>query len=369
MAVPVKIFPYQAQLADSVKAENPGKYFVDIPIEALRNMPAPVARKYLRWNSSATAIELVDGTGQAPNVPLSIGNVFPGAPTNNDVFILTARQGNNNPGVYRYNQSVWEAVVVRVAVPAFPSGNQLPIVIAGQFILSQAQGENTPGLYTARNGEWVKIASVYDDQSVRDMITALTGRVSALEGDNPVVSLQVAGNVLSFTQKDSTTTDLNLPAAGAGQQPAAPSAETINYGLTAGISALRGNNQSAINQAKTAAETAFSQNNSDSANAGVDGLRNSRTANPLASGSYVNFSAPAAPANQYYNPWVAVPEENISLIRVLVAGGSGRGEDDSSEWVETDNLVQIDGTNHKIFVRTTEIASGETLPFILQVLR
>ena len=365
--VPVRILTYQVELSDSLKAENPGKVVVDIPAEALRNFPAPEGGKYVRWNNAGTALINVDGTGQAPNVPFTFGTAFPGAPAQNDLFVLTQKVGNNEPGVYQYRGSAWQSVVVRLEVPDFPSGNQLPAVATGQFILNVVHGSNTPGLYTTVNNGWVKVASVYDDTAVRGLITALTGRIDTLEAENPVTNLAINGNDLSVTKKDNSVVDLPLPAGTA--QPGAPATETINYGLTASVSALRADTTAGQNEAKTAGETAFNANNSNSANISAQGQRTSRVANPLFSGSYVNFTIPPAPADRYYNPWVAVPSENFTALRAIVASGDGQGEDESSNWVETDNEVVIDSVNYKLFVRDIELASGESLAVIFQVLR
>ena len=369
MAVAVKTVPYQIQLSDSEKAENPGSVVVNIPIESLRNVSPPQAGKFLQWNRQGTAIVNADGTGQAPAVPFSVGNDFPGAPAENDLFILTQKSGLSEPGVYIYSGGAWKAVVANLVVPAFPSGNQLPGVASGQFILTQAHGNNQPGLYAAQNNAWVAIASVYDDQAVRALITALTGRVGTLEADNPIINAVIAGNNLTITFKDNTRQDLPLPAGGGDAAPSAPATETVNFGLTTAIQAVRASNTAGQNLAKTAAETAFNNNNANQDNVAAQGLRSSRVANPLASGSYVNFSAPSAPADRFYNAWVAVPSANFSALRVIIASGDSDGDDDTSDWLETDNEVIVNQVSYKLFVKLTEIASDESLACIIQALR
>ena len=371
MALPIKIFSYQAQLADSLKAEYPGKVFVNIPVEALRNVPAPAAGKFLKWNNQGTALENADGTVRAPSVAVTVVTDFPGGPADGDVVILTMRQGNNNPGVYQYNSGTgsWVRIVAQVSVPVFPSGSQLPAQVSGQFILTDTHNANTPGLYVADNGVWKQVASDYDDQAVRALITALTGRVGTLEGENPITGLVIAGSVLTITFKDNTRQDLNLPQAGTSE-PSTPATETLNFGLTTAIQAVRADNTAGQNLAKTAAETAFNNNNANQDNVAAQGLRSSRVANPLSSGSFVSFNAPAAPANRYYNAWIAVPEANFTALRVLVASGDSSGEDDTDSWIETDNSpVIINQVNYKLFVRTTEIKNSESLDFIFQVYR
>ena len=369
MALPIRIFSYQAQLADSLKEQYPGQVFVNIPFQSLRNVPAPERGKFLKWNNAATGLENADGTVNPPAVSLEIVDNFPGGPANNDVVILTKSVGNNSPGVYQYSSADarWNAIVARISVPSFPSGAQLPAVATGQFILTAQHNANPPGLYSASGGVWERIASVYNDQPVRDLITALTGRVTNVEAENPVKTLVLNGSVLTVTFQDNTTQDIQLPAGGAGTGTALATSSIV-YGLTASIDDLRGESVASQNLAKTAANTAFTANNSVQNNIGAQGERSSRTADNLSSGSYVNFSAPAAPADKYYNAWITIPSENFTKLKVQVASGDGEGEIESDDWVEGDD-VQIDNTTHKLFVRNTEIASGESMAFIFQVFR
>ena len=357
MALEIKVFPYQAQLADSVKEQYPGKAFVEIPVESLTNVPAPEANKFLKWNAQGTALENVDGTVNAPSVALTIVGDFPGAPADGDVIILTQAQGNNPPGVYQYSTTAgqWNQIVAKISVPAFPSGVQLPAVATGQFILTQMHNANTPGLYAESGGAWVKIASVYDDQAVRDLITALTGRVTTLEDDNPVTAAAINGQVLTLTFKNATTQDLDLPAGG-GAGPSAPLTENIGYGLTAGIADVRADTQQARTEAQNAAQQAFTNNNAGPGNVATQGLRNQRTANPLSGGSLVTFSAPAVPADMYYNPWIIVPNDNLTLFRATVVSGDSAGEDDSDNWTQV-GVQNINGTDFMLLVRNTEIES------------
>ena len=172
--------------------------------------------------------------------------------------------------------------------------------------------------------------AAYDDTALRALITALTGRVQALES------------------------------AGGGTSD-------IISGLTASISALRDGTTASKNAAKADALSAYQANNSAPAQAYLRGLSADKTANNIFSGSYVSYVVPAVPNNVYYNPWVVIPVANLSYFRALVLTGDSAGEDDTANW-EVSPGVNV-GSGRGLYVRNQELASGETLGFEFKIWR
>ena len=408
MPITVKKVDYQLQLSDSVKTQYPNDPIVRLLISQLADVSANIADGHYLVKRAG----VVEGTAVAPGAGgLNSGTAFPVAPADGDIFLLTRAVGQNAVGIYQYSAAAWIAKLTQVEVEDIPQGAQLPGVVSGLFILTAKHLQNEPGFYATVNNAWQRIAGIYDDTAVRALITALTARVGALEGDNPVTTISIAGTVLTFTQKDGTTTDLDLPSGTGGGLasgivfPANPSAgdlflltqstaqnavgiyqysagawvsrlsgsatpttSSIIYGLTAGIDDIRDDSVASANAAQVAALAAFNLNNSDTARASVSGLRLTRVANNLSTGSYVNFSAPAAPAEKYYNPWIVVPAENFTFMRVVILTGEAAGEEDSQDWVEHGE-VNIAGSAHKLFVKKTEIESDADIAFSFKIFR
>ena len=365
MAIKISKIDYQIQLADSVKTQYPNSPVVLLKIQELSNVADNlVVGQFLRVAAGNT----IESTAVAPGVAgIENGTQFPAGPSLNDIFLLTRAQGNNAIGVYQYQAGGWTAILTESESATLPSGIQLPAQISGLFFLTTAHLNNTPGVYAEIAGAWVQIAGTYDDTAVRALIAALTGRVGTLEVDNPVISITIAGQVLTLRKKDGTTEDLNLPAAGQAG-PSAPVTEDILFGLSAGIAAARDDSQASENAAAAAALAAYTANNQTPAQANASGLNLTRTANPFSGGAYFSVSAPAAPADRYYNPWILIPSLNRSKVKFFDASGPSDGEDDTANWIQGAAQI-VNQVSYNFYARTLEIESGETMAFIAQVFR
>ena len=364
MAINVKKYDSQLQLSDSVKAQYPNSPIVLINFKDLLGVPDNLPDgQYLVAGPGGT----VSSTAVAPGVGIDNGTDFPGAPSAGDIFLLTRAQGNNEVGVYQYTAGAWSPILTQSEDEDLPTGEQLPAQISGLFFLTATHLNNPPGVYAAIGGAWVRIAGTYSDTAVRALIAALTGRVATLEADNPIISVTLSGQTLTIRKKDGTTEDLNLPAAGQAG-PSAPVTEDILFGLSAGIAAARDDSQASETAAAAAALAAYTANNQTPAQANVSGLNLTRTANPFSGGAYFSVSAPAAPADRYYNPWILIPSLNRSKVKFFDASGPSDGEDDTSNWIEGAAQI-VNQVSYNFYARTLEIESGETMAFIAQVFR
>ena len=363
MPISVRKVNYQLQLSDKTKTDYPGSSIVQLNIQDLLNVAdnLPVGQ-YLVVGAGPT----ITTTAVAPGGGLNNGVDFPGAPQNGDIFLLTRQSGQNEIGIYSRTGGAWVPLLTQAEQSDLPSGIMLPAVVSGLFFLTQNYQNNKPGVYSASGGNWVQIAGVYSDTEVRQLIVALTGRVTTLEGDNPVTTLSLAGSVLTVTKKDGTTEDLNLPA---GQdQPAQPATSTIIYGFTASIEDQRVSSESARNQAGASAITAFNANNQTPANYSASGSRSSRVADNIFSGSYVPFDLPSAPDDRWWNVWLAVPAENITKFSVVSASGDAEGDDDTANW-SLAGTVNVNNVLHNVYVRNLELETDDDSSFIFKVYR
>ena len=222
MAVPIRKIPAQLQLTDDVKREYPGSAIVNLLIQQLSNVPSLTGGggKILAVNTAETSIEFVDkppGTGSAT---FTLTTDFPGSPVNNQLIFLTQKQGANEVGFYQYRVSRWVALFIQSAELDLPVGQTLPSVATSGslFFLTQAHLTNSSGVYyrTGSPLAWVQIADNSDTSALTQSLTALTTRVTTLEGDNPVTGISLSGSVLTITRKDNTTSDITLPSGGTG---------------------------------------------------------------------------------------------------------------------------------------------------------
>ena len=358
MAISIKKVGYQLQLTDAIKAQYPNDPIVRLLLSQL----ADVANTIDDGHYLVKRNNIIEGTAVAPGSGgLNSGSSFPSSPTANDLFLLTRKSGANEIGLYQYQSGSWVSILSQVEDEDIPQGTQLPAQATGVFILTATHLNNSPGLYASVNNSWQQIASIYSDTAVRALITALTGRVNNLEGDNPVTLLSISGNTLTVTQKDGTTSDLTLPVGGTGGAvtPTQPVTTEIIYGLSASIDEIRDNTEASKNLAKAGALLAYQTNNQAEAQTATSGIRNSKTADNIFSGSYINLQAPASPANKYYNAWVIVPTNNLTFLRSVIITGDEAGEDDTTSW-EADESANV-GAGMRLYVRTTELESGESL--------
>ena len=220
MALPIRKVSAQLQLSDAVKRDYPGSAVVSLLIQQLANMPTLTGGggKVLAVNSEETAIELITRPAGSGTTTFTTVTDFPGSPTNNQIILLTQKQGANEVGFYQYRVSQWVALFIQSASLDLPVGQTLPSVAeAGSlFFLTQAHLTNSSGVYfrTGSPLAWVQIADNSDITALTASLTALTARVGSLEGDNPVTGISLSGSVLTITRKDNSTSDLTLPAGG-----------------------------------------------------------------------------------------------------------------------------------------------------------
>ena len=222
MALPIRKVSAQLQLSDAVKRDYPGSAVVSLLIQQLANMPTLTGGggKVLAVNSEETAIELITRPAGSGTTTFTTVTDFPGSPTNNQIVLLTQKQGSNEVGFYQYRVSRWVALFIQSADVDLPVGQTLPsVATAGSlFFLTQAHLTNSSGVYfrTGSPLAWVQIADNSDITALTASLTALTARVGSLEGDNPVTGISLSGSVLTITRKDNSTSDLTLPAGGGG---------------------------------------------------------------------------------------------------------------------------------------------------------
>ena len=225
MPIPVSKINYQIQLSDQVKSNYPGDPVVRLNIQDLLNVTSNLTvGQYLVVSAGPT----ITTTAVAPGSGINSGVDFPAAPGVGDIFLLTRASGNNEIGIYIRAAASWTPLLTQAEDSELPSGVALPAQVAGLFFLTEQNQNNAPGVYAARAGAWAQIAGVYSDTQVRALISALTGRVTTLEGENPVTALALNGSVLTVTKKDNSTEDINLPAGGGAGQPATSS---VIYGF------------------------------------------------------------------------------------------------------------------------------------------
>ena len=221
MALPIRKVSAQLQLSDAVKRDYPGSAVVSLLIQQLANMPTLTGGggKVLAVNSEETAIELITRPAGSGTTTFTTVTDFPGSPTNNQIILLTQKQGANEVGFYQYRISRWVALFIQSASLDLPVGQTLPSVAeAGSlFFLTQAHLTNSSGVYfrTGSPLAWVQIADNSDITALTASLTALTARVGSLEGDNPVTGITLSGSTLRVTRKDNSTSDINLPSGGA----------------------------------------------------------------------------------------------------------------------------------------------------------
>ena len=223
MPIPVRKIPAQIQLTDDIKRQYPAEAIVKLLIQELANVPElrGNANKILAINNEETAIEFITKPAGSGSATFTLVSDFPVSPTNNQLIFLTQKRGSSDVGFYQYRVSQWVALFIRSSEFNLPVGTQLPsVAVAGSlFFLSTTYLTNSAGVYYRSAGpplEWVAIATNEDNSALSQSLTALTTRVTTLEGDNPVTDLTLSGNTLTITKKDATTSDLTLPSGGGG---------------------------------------------------------------------------------------------------------------------------------------------------------
>ena len=217
MALPIRKVSAQLQLSDAVKRDYPGSAVVSLLIQQLANMPTLTGGggKVLAVNSEETAIELITRPAGSGTTTFTTVTDFPGSPTNNQIILLTQKQGANEVGFYQYRVSRWVALFIQSAELDLPVGQTLPsVATAGSlFFLTQAHLTNSSGVYfrTGSPLAWVQIADNSDTSALMASLTALTTRVGTLESENPVKNITLTGSTLTITRQDNTTSDITLP--------------------------------------------------------------------------------------------------------------------------------------------------------------
>ena len=216
MAIPTKKYPYQLQLTDNIKRQYPDEAIVDLLIQQLSNVPSlsGQAGKIIAVNNEETAVEFITKPAGSGTTTFTTVSSFPGSPTNNQIVLLTQKQGSNEVGFYQYRVSRWVALFIQSADVDLPVGQTLPsVATAGSlFFLTQTYLTNSVGIYfrTGSPLAWVQIADNSDTSSLMQSLTALTTRVTTLEGDNPVTNVTLSGSTLRVTRKDNTTSDIKF---------------------------------------------------------------------------------------------------------------------------------------------------------------
>ena len=422
MAVPIRKIPAQLQLTDDIKRQYPGSAIVNLLIQQLSNVPSLTGGggKILAVNTAETSIEFVDkppGTGSAT---FTLTTDFPGSPVNNQLIFLTQKQGANEVGFYQYRVSRWVALFIQSAELDLPVGQTLPSVATSGslFFLTQAHLTNSSGVYyrTGSPLAWVQIADNSDTSALTQSLTALTTRVTALEGDNPVTGISLSGSVLTITRKDNTTSDITtLPAGGGagtwvglpetpdaltdgsagqfvalnnsrtelefatpsftslGQTPPALEADKALHTNSAGDAIILvdpptggGIATQSIIYGNTAVKSAIDSDANAVANARTEAttafnLPASRTTKNVAlqTGGLIPITFPDPTG--YYRPYVAIQTSDVTNIRIH---NLSNDENDTDNWTTT--TATLNTIAYTIYVSINQYSQGRMLEWIVK---
>ena len=425
MPIPVRKIPAQIQLTDDIKRQYPAEAIVKLLIQELANVPElrGNANKILAINNEETAIEFITKPAGSGTTTFTTVSDFPGSPTNNQIVLLTQKQGSNEVGFYQYRVNQWVALFIQSADIDLPVGTQLPsVAVAGSlFFLSTTYLTNSAGVYYRSAGpplEWVAIATNEDNSALSQSLTALTTRVTNLEGRNPIKSISISGNTLTITMQDDSTSDLTLPSGGTGGVstwvglPETPDALTdgsagqfvalnnsrteLEFATPSFTSLAQTPNALQPNKAVhtdstganlilvdppsggggvatqdtffgvTAVQSAIDNPANQVANARA-GATNSfrstttRTAKSvsLQTGALYSYTFPNPTG--YYRPWFALKTSDITNIRIH---NLSNDENDTANWTTTTDI--LNSINYTIYVRLNEISQGRSLEWIVK---
>ena len=420
MAIPTKKYPYQLQLTDNIKRQYPDEAIVDLLIQQLSNVPSlsGQAGKIIAVNNEETAVEFITKPAGSGTTTFTTVSSFPGSPTNNQIVLLTQKQGSNEVGFYQYRVNRWVALFIQSADVDLPVGQTLPsVATAGSlFFLTQTYLTNSVGIYfrTGSPLAWVQIADNSDTSSLMQSLTALTTRVTTLEGDNPVTNVTLSGSTLTITKKDATTSDLTLPSGGAGTWVGLPETPDSLTDGSAGQFVALNNSRTELEFATpsftslaqtppalepnkavhtdstganlilvdpvtsggiatqdtffgiTAVKSAVDSDANSEANARTEAvtsfnLQTARTSKSvsLQTGGLYPYTFPAPTG--YYRPWFAVKTSDITNIRIH---NLSNDENDTDNWTTT--TATLNSIAYTIYVSKNQYGQGRMLEWIVK---
>lgn len=158
---------------------NDGRGFVLTAIDGAND---PGLYIYLGGTWVAQEPEQTGGSGGSG---IANGSALPGSATEGDVFILTATDGANTPGLYLRLTSSWSAVNLvsnGMGASQVGKGNTFPASPedGDMFLLLQQQASFAPGFYIRQAGAWsLKDEQYFGDITSVSVGTGLTGGSSA----------------------------------------------------------------------------------------------------------------------------------------------------------------------------------------------
>ena len=381
--IPVRKVDAQIQLSDDVKRQFPNDAVVSLFVQQLLNFPSlsGSAGKALVGNSTETGLTFQDLPPGLTGTTFTLVTDFPASPNNNQLIFLTQKRGTSDIGFYQYRTSTWVSIFVKSDDFTLPVGTALPAVAtAGSvFFLTQTYLTNSPGVYYRNAGppaEWVVIASAQDNSIISQTLALLTSRVSTLERDNPVTSLSINGNTLTFTKKDNTTEDIELPISTANPIVGVSISgntltltrqdnSTFDIALPAPSGGTAQLQETGIFYGVTAVKASVDDDDNSVANARTEGLaafniQANRTAKniTLQTGGYISITFPNATG--WYRPFIAIPTASITNLLIQ----SIENNFETSEW--TTITATLNAINYTIYVRTTESEEGGTEQWIIK---
>ena len=117
MPIPVQKVSFKLVLADAIKRQFPNQSIVDLSISDLTNVPdiSGSAGKYLRINSSGSAIDFVDaptgGGGGSVIAKIDVVSTLPSSPASGvEAVFLTQDDGSNPRGFYLWEAGAWSRI-------------------------------------------------------------------------------------------------------------------------------------------------------------------------------------------------------------------------------------------------------------------